>query len=162
MYANEHFFVQVFTLMLTSMVVTMYYAYYEPFAHPILLRIELFNEVTQIALAYALLCFSPANLFLEQESFAYDIGFFSIAGFNLVIHLGLLMISSLKSLFMKIKAKCKCFGKKTLKIGQKFMREEKGYSSNNNNNLVNVKTNTVKDVPMLVKPFDARVKDSDQ
>lgn len=107
MFASEHFFVQVSALLLTSTVVIIYYLTFKPFEDPTLQRIEVFNEATQILLAYALMCFCDANLYLDEDEFAFDIGFFSIASGNLLVHLTLLMVSSIRNLIARIKAKCK-------------------------------------------------------
>ena len=76
---------------------------------------------------YALMCFSGANTAAAGESsdasttspsggaLEFDLAFLAILGVNLLVHLSLLMKSSIVDLKKKIKAKCTCCRKKTAK-----------------------------------------------
>ena len=98
------------------MLQALYLLHFRPFESPTMQRVEVFNEICSLCLMYALMCFSGANASAagEESSDAsatrveFDLAFLAILGINLLVHLSLLMKSSIVDLKEKVKAKCKC------------------------------------------------------
>lgn len=98
------FFVQLASMVLISFGQISYLIYYKPFTEPLLLKLDIFNEVTTIILVEILTCFSQANT--KPLDFEMDI-FFLVGLFgNITVHLYFLVKNSLYSVKLSCKKKC--------------------------------------------------------
>ena len=81
-----------------------YLIYFRPFEEPLLLKLDIFNEVTTIILVDILTCFSGANtmpLDFEMDIF-FLVGLFG----NIAMHLYFLVKNSLVGIKRSCKKKC--------------------------------------------------------
>ena len=69
-------------------------------------KLEVFNEFTTLAMIYMMLTFSAANAQAEGSNPEIEIIFIASIGFNLMIHLGLMLRDSILGWKAKIKRKC--------------------------------------------------------
>lgn len=105
-FGSEYIFLQIWTLLLTSTLQLTYLFTCQPFESPFMHNIEVFNELTTIALSYVLFLFSPANLNYDSNSFEFDLTFIFILASNILVHLIFLTIDSVQNIKEKIKARC--------------------------------------------------------
>lgn len=75
---------------------------YEPFEEPLMQKLELLNEITNILLMYTISCFSPANVAGVANILPIDITFLTLLGGNICVHLYFL----LKDTYISVKEKC--------------------------------------------------------
>ena len=69
-------------------------------------RIEIFNEVSTILLSYVLILFTEFNFDYEINSFEFDMIFSTVLGFNVLVHMVLLMTDSIRSIVSKVRKIC--------------------------------------------------------
>ena len=58
-----------------------------PFKEPLMQKLEIFNELTNLALMYTILCFSKANILINEFEMPYNIAFMCFLCGNLATHL---------------------------------------------------------------------------
>ena len=99
----ENLFVQLFAMMFIILLNFWYLASYSPFKEPLMQRLEMFNELTTLALLYNLMCFSAANNGSVDSESTFDLSFLCFFCGNLCVHLYFL----LRNTYMATKLKCK-------------------------------------------------------
>ena len=88
---NEHFFIQMASTLVLSTIQIWYLGDYRPFEELLVLRLEIFNEVTTIILVYILMFFSAANAASVDSEMSIDILFATFLVGNLCVHLFFLL-----------------------------------------------------------------------
>ena len=105
---REHLFIQINTLFLCSSVQVFYLTTYLPMEDTLVQRLEVFNEVTAIALINILPIFSDYNQNGNNSIIQADVLFLCVLFANLVVHLFFLFKGSI----VDCKLKCKLFANK--------------------------------------------------
>ena len=108
----DNFLVQLLATIFTVLLQFWYLVSYEPFKEPLMLKLEMFNEITTLVLLYNLMCFSAANIALTESESTLDISFMVLLCGNLCVHLFFLFRDTCVASKRKCKrAKC-CLSKK--------------------------------------------------
>ena len=110
---KQYFFIQLFVMILISVGQVAYLTVCKPFEEPLLLKLEIFNEVTTVVLIDLLTCFTRANTMpLDLEM---DINFLVGLFGNIAVHLYFLIKNSVKNIRLYCRKKRCCRRKNDLK-----------------------------------------------
>lgn len=104
-YTFEHMFIQVSAIAFSGICAIAYLTTYKPFEHPLLLKLEIWNEICTIVLVDVLVFFSYANN--SEIDTTCDIGFIVCLFSNVAAHLYFLVKDTFLSIKEKIKNCCK-------------------------------------------------------
>ena len=78
-------------VIITATFQILYLITYKPFEEPLVQKLELLNEATNILLMYTISCFSPANVAGVDNMLPIDISFLTLLGGNISVHLYVLL-----------------------------------------------------------------------
>jgi len=103
-YTEKLLFVQVCAIMFSSACSIAYLTTYKPFEEPLLLKLEIFNDICMVILADIICFFSAANN--SEIDTTMDITFIAFLFSNVLVHLYFLVKDTVLSLKERIKNRC--------------------------------------------------------